>query len=101
MSDQTDLLSQFSDALVARAEAAKNAVVAIRLAHERHVTGMVWQSGIVVTSEQALPRRDDFELVAPGGSILKATIAGRDPSTNIAILRPAEQIAFSAMVAGE
>jgi S1-C subfamily serine protease len=101
MSDQADLLGQFSNALVARAEAAKGAVVAIRLAHERHVTGIVWQSGIVVTSEQALPRKDDFELVAPGGSILKATIAGRDPSTNIAILKPAEPIAASAIAAGE
>ena len=89
MSDQTDLLGQFSNALAARAEAAKGAVVAIRLAHERHVTGMLWQSGIVVTSEQALPRKDDFELVAPGGAILTARIAGRDPSTNIAILKPA------------
>src|SRR6202045_1320419 len=55
MSDQTDPLGQFSNALAARADAAKGTVVAIRLAHERHVTGMLWQSGIVVTSEQALP----------------------------------------------
>jgi len=101
MSNQLDILGQFSDALAAQAEAAKNAVVAIRLAHERHVTGMVWQSGIVVTSEQALPPRDDFELVAPGGAIVTAKIAGRDASTNIAILKPAEQIASPAIATGE
>jgi len=101
MSDQTDPLGQFSNALAARADAAKSTVVAIRLAHERHITGLLWQSGIVVTSEQALPRRDDFELVAPGGSILKATIAGRDPSTNVAILKPAEQLALPPIAAGE
>ena len=101
MSDQTDPLSQFSNALAARADAAKGTVVAIRLAHERHVTGMLWQSGIVVTSEQALPRKDEFELVAPGGSILKANIAGRDSSTNVAILKTAEQIAAPAIAAGE
>ena len=70
MTDQPDLLTQFSNALAARAEAAKNAVVAIRLAHDRHMTGMVWRSGIVVASEQSLPRNDDFELVAAGGSVL-------------------------------
>jgi len=101
MSDQTDPLGQFSNALAARADAAKGTVVAIRLAHERHVTGMLWQSGIVVTSEQALPRKDEFELVAPGGSILKANIAGGDPSTNVAILKTAEQIAAPAIAAGE
>jgi S1-C subfamily serine protease len=101
MTDQADLLTQFSNALAARAELAKNAVVAIRLAHERHMTGMVWQSGIVVASEQSLPRKDDFEVVAAGGSVLTAKVAGRDPSTNIAILRLAEQIAAPSIAAGE
>jgi S1-C subfamily serine protease len=76
-------------------------VVAIRLAHERHVTGMVWRSGIVVASEQALPKKDEFELVASGGAILTASIAGRDPSTNIAILKVADSIPSPAIAAGE
>ena len=101
MTDQPDLLAQFSLALTARAELAKNAVVAIRRAHGRHITGMVWRSDIVVTSEQSLPRNDDFELVAPGGSVIAARIAGRDPSTNIAMLRPAEQLPSPSIAAGE
>jgi S1-C subfamily serine protease len=101
MSDQADLLAQFSNALVARTEAAKSAVAAIRLRHGRHVTGLVWQSGVVVASEQALPRREQFELVAPGGAILAAGIAGRDPSTNIAILKPVESIAAPTIGAGD
>src|SRR5258708_11927893 len=101
MTDQADLLAQFSSALTARAELAKNAVVAIRLAHGRHITGTVWRSDIVVTSEQSLPQNDDFELVAAGGSVIAARIAGRDPSTNIAILRPAEQLPSPSIAAGE
>jgi S1-C subfamily serine protease len=101
MTDQPDLLAQFSNALATRAEAAKNAVVAIRLAHERHITGLLWHSGVVVASEQSLPRRDEFELVAPGGAVFSAKVAGRDPSTNIAILRPAEPIASPSILAGE
>jgi S1-C subfamily serine protease len=101
MTDQADLLAQFSNALAKRAEAAKNAIVAIRLAHERHITGMVWRSEIVVVSEQSLPRNDDFELIAASGSVLTAKIAGRDPGTNIAILRLAESIASPSIAAGE
>ena len=101
MTEQADPLTQLSNALAARAELAKNAVVAVRLAHARHITGMVWQDGIVVVSEQSLPRKDDFELVAAGGSVRTAKIAGRDPSTNIAILRPAEPIASPSISAGE
>jgi S1-C subfamily serine protease len=61
----------------------------------------VWQSGVVVVSEQALPRRDEFELVAPGGAILAAKVAGRDPSTNVAILKTAEPLAAPAFDAAE
>src|SRR6202051_4349576 len=101
MTEQSDPLVQFSNALVARTALAKGAVVAIRLAHGRHITGLLWQSGVVVASEQSLPRKDEFELVAPGGAVVSAKIAGRDPSTNVAILRPAEPIAAPSIVAGE
>jgi S1-C subfamily serine protease len=101
VTDQADLLAQLSNALAARAEAAKNAVVAIRVARERHMTGLVWRSDIVVASEQTLPQKDDFELVTAGGSVVTARIAGRDPSTNIAILRLAEPMAAPSIAAGE
>jgi S1-C subfamily serine protease len=101
MTDQADLLTQFSNALATRAEAAKNAIVAVRLRHERHITGMVWRPDVVVASEQSLPRKDDFELVSAGGSVLAAKIAGRDPATNIAVLRLAGPIAAPSIAAGE
>ena len=50
MTDQANPLAQFSDAIAARVEAATTAVVAISLAHERHITGMVCSSDVVVTS---------------------------------------------------
>lgn len=101
MSFSSDVLSQLSDAISARAEAAKNAVVAVRLGEARHLTGLVWQSGVVVVSEQALPRGDEFELVAPGGSTAVAKLAGRDASTNIAILKAADSIPAPAFAAAE
>jgi len=101
MTDQPDFLAQFSNALVARADAAKNAVVAIRLSHGRHITGMVWRSDIVVASEQSLPQKDEFEVVAAGGAVLTAKLAGRDPSTNIAMLRLATPLAAPSFVPGE
>jgi len=61
----------------------------------------VWRPEIVVASEQSLPRKDDFELIAAVGSVLSAKIAGRDPSTNIAVLRLAEPIAPPSIAAGE
>ena len=92
MTFPSDVLSQLSGAISARAEAAKNAVVAIRVG-ERHLTGLLWQPGVVVASEQTLPGKDEFELVVPDGSTVTAKIAGRDASTNIAILKTADSIA--------
>ena len=57
----TDQLVQFSDALAARVESTKPTAVAIRLAHERFITGIVWQSDVVVASEQSLPRRKNLK----------------------------------------
>ena len=65
------------------------------------MTGTVWRPDIVIASEQSLPRNDDFELVTSGGSFVTARIAGRDPSTNIAILRLAGPIASPSIAAGE
>lgn len=101
MSFSPDVLTQLSDAIAARAEAAKNAVAAVRLGEDRYLTGTVWQSGVVVVSEQALPRKDEFELVAPDGSTVAAKLAGRDASTNIAILKTAESIAAPVFTASD
>jgi S1-C subfamily serine protease len=101
MTDQADPLAEFSNALARRAETAKDAIVAVRLAHGRHITGIVWRSEIVVVSEQSLPRKDDFELVAAGGAVVTARMAGRDPATNIAILHLAEPMASPSITVGE
>ena len=97
----TDQLVQFSDALAARVESTKPAAVAIRLAHERFVTGIVWQSDVVVASEQSLPRREEFEVVMTGGTVTTAKVAGRDSSTNIAVLRAQAPLASSSITTNE
>jgi S1-C subfamily serine protease len=97
----TDQLVQFSDALAARVESTKPTAVAIRLAHERFVTGIVWQSDVVVASEQSLPRREEFEVVVTGGTVTTAKVAGRDSSTNIAVLSPQAPLASSLITTNE
>jgi S1-C subfamily serine protease len=87
VSDQMDSLAQFSNALAARVDAAIPVIASIALSHGRHLTGIVWRPDIVVTSEQSLPDRDEFEIVTANGSVTGAKIAGRDPATNIAVLR--------------
>jgi S1-C subfamily serine protease len=79
-----DVIEQMSEALADRVAAASY-VVAVRAGH-RHVSGILWQPEIVVTSEQLLGERTDFT-VAHRDATVAAKLAGRDPGTNVAVLR--------------
>ena len=94
MTEQTDFLTRISDALAARAQSARSSVVAIQVAEERHISGTLWRPDAVVTSEQALPRREEFQAVLPGGVQAVARVAGRDAGTNVALLHIPEQASF-------
>jgi S1-C subfamily serine protease len=87
----TNMIDQLSDALADRIAAAAPVVVAIRIGG-RHTTGIVWRPDVVVTSEQVLPDQTGFTVTA-GGRTIEATLAGRDPGTNVAALRLAQPLA--------
>jgi S1-C subfamily serine protease len=42
---------------------------------------------VAVTAEEALARDENLKLTLPGGRVVDATLAGRDPTTDVAVLR--------------
>lgn len=62
-------------------------------------SGFLWRPGLAVTAEEALEADEDVTITRPDGSQVAATLVGRDPSTDIALLRleqqPLEEIVFS------
>jgi S1-C subfamily serine protease len=97
MVDRATNLAQFSSALIERTAAANSAIAAIRLSDNRHITGTLLRPDVVITSEQSLPERDEFELVIAGGSTIKAKTAGSDPGTNITVLKLEQPSAASSV----
>lgn len=87
MTDTPDFLSQFSDRLADLAESAGGGVVAVAAGGRWPVSGIHWRPGVIVTAEEALERDDGIEVMTADGKIHQATLAGRDPSTDIAVLR--------------
>ena len=81
----TDTLEQFSDALADRLADAASFTVAVRTGR-RDRSGILWRDDVVVTSEQVLPEGTDFSVVHSGVET-PAHLAGRDPGTNVAVLR--------------
>jgi S1-C subfamily serine protease len=61
-------------------------VVAIR-SHRARSSGFVWRPNLVVTAEEALAEDGDVAVVLPGGDSAAARLVGRDPTTDIALLR--------------
>jgi S1-C subfamily serine protease len=80
-------LSSFSRALQTQVAAARDLAVAVRNSSHRHVSAILWQADAVVTSEQAIGERDEYEVVTASGATTTARIAGRDPGTNVLVLR--------------
>jgi len=87
MAQEPNLLGALSDVLVARFATARDSVVALKLSDRTHLGATLWQSDVLVTSEQSLPRRDAIDVVLPDGSSVSGKLAGRDPATNIAVIR--------------
>jgi S1-C subfamily serine protease len=52
-------------------------------------SGFVWRPGLVVTSDEGLAEEGEVRLTLPGGEEVAAEIAGRDPSTAVALLKVA------------
>ncbi|MBR0714509.1 S1C family serine protease [Bradyrhizobium liaoningense] len=61
--------------------------------HRLRASGFVWKPGLIVTADEALADDGDVEVKLPDGSTKPAKIAGRDHTTDIALLRVETDIA--------
>ena len=83
-------LIDLSNALSRSIEDAATSLVAVHTEARGSSSGVVWRPGVVVTAEHALRRDEEIQLTLPDGRMVAATLAGRDPSTDIAVLKCAE-----------
>ena len=83
-------LVALSNALAESTDRAAASAVAVHTETRSSSSGVVWRPGVVVTAEHALRRDEEIQLTLPDGRVVAATLAGRDPSTDIAVLKCAE-----------
>jgi serine protease DegQ len=77
------LSNEFAGAI----EKAGKSVVAVNARRRIPSSGVLWKEGIVVTADHAVGRDEDISVILPGGASAAATLAGRDATTDLAILR--------------
>lgn len=82
-------LSAFSDAIADLAAKAAPVTASFATHHHRTATAFHWRDGYFVTSEEAVEAGEEIELALASGETAKAELVGRDPSTGVALLKPA------------
>jgi S1-C subfamily serine protease len=76
-----------SNDLANAVERAGSATVTVYARNRAPSTGVHWMAGIVVTADHTLEREEGIMVGLPDGRTVPATVTGRDPSTDIAVLR--------------
>ncbi len=89
-------LIEFSNSLADAVERAGRSVVGVLEGGQRGVSGTVWREDIVVTAEHTIRGRQEVTVALPAGGTATASVAGRDPGTDIAVLKLAAKGAEAA-----
>lgn len=83
------VLAALSGELAAAVQTASQSVVTVDARRQGAASGILWPtgSGLVVTADHVVERDEDIVVRFADGRKVGATVAGRDPGTDIAVLR--------------
>ena len=83
----TNVLVELSDALAAAAEQAGGSTVMVSARRRIAATGIAYAADLILTADHVVERDDDIRVTLADGTELGASVAGRDPGSDLAILR--------------
>jgi S1-C subfamily serine protease len=90
MSDtiESSVLGRLSNDLAGAVESAGQATVTVNARRRLPATGIVWNAdGLIVTANHVVEQDDDITIGLPDGRTVPATLQGRDPGSDLAILK--------------
>ena len=95
-------LPQISDALASAVQAAGPAVLRIEARRRLPASGIAWSAdGLVATAHHVVQRDEEIHVGLPDGSRVPATLVGRDPTTDLALLKVEHALEPAAWNSGE
>src|SRR5512140_1855534 len=92
-------LTDFSNGLSAAVEKAGGATVLVDGRRRYPASGIVYAADMVLTADHVLTREDNISVAGADGKMLAATIAGRDPGSDLALLRLSDKVLTPAKTA--
>lgn len=83
-----DVLQGLSDDLAAAVETAGQSIVRVEGRRRQAASGVVWSAdGLIVTAHHVIERDENIKIGLPNGETTTAVLVGRDPTTDVAVLR--------------
>src|SRR6185436_7773745 len=88
----SNTLREFSNDLSAAVEKGGGSTILVDARKRYPASGIAFADDLVLTADHVVTREDDIKVLLPDGKSSSATIAGRDPGSDLAVLRVAEKI---------
>ena len=83
-------LTDFSNGLTAAVEKAGASTVTVDARKRYPASGIAYSEDLVLTADHVVTREENLKVTLSDGRALAATIAGRDPGSDLALLRLAD-----------
>ena len=83
----TSSLTAFSEAIAELVEGSARHTATVYGRRRLPATGIVWSEGMIVTASHVVERDEEIEIAVTAGERRSATVAGRDPATDLVLLR--------------
>ena len=80
-------LSDFSNSLAAAAEKAGRSTVLVNARRRLPATGIAFAPDLILTADHVVQRDEDITVILADGGKVAAKVAGRDPGSDLAVLR--------------
>ena len=96
MTHESNPLTTLSDAMADAVARAGAATVLVNARRRFPASGIVYTEDLILTADHVVERDDDLSVVLPDGSELKASLGGRDPGSDLALLRLERRVAAPA-----
>lgn len=85
------LSEEFANAI----QSLHQSIVAVHGGGRLSSSGICWRPGLIVTASHAMRREHELSITLPDGSSIPAALVGRDPSTDVAVVRVQETVPLS------
>ncbi|HSB03516.1 MAG TPA: trypsin-like peptidase domain-containing protein [Anaerolineales bacterium] len=93
-------LTDFSNGLAAAVEKAGASTILVDARKRYPASGITYSEDLILTADHVVTRDENIKVLLPDGRTLEATIAGRDPGSDLALLRLSEKVLAPAKTSG-